>query len=270
MQDLPSTHDLAKKYNLFAKKSLGQNFLFDYKITDKIVLNSGEIVGKNILEIGPGPAGLTKSILQSNPKKLIVIEQDCRIIPLLEEVQTYYPNNFEIIHGDALKIDISKIFGDEKFKISANLPYNIGTVLVFQWLEKCEKIESMTLLLQKEVVQRIISKPNSKNYGRLAVMINSFCNTKSLFDIAPGSFVPAPKVTSSLVNIIPKPTNIDFNILSKICAVAFNQRRKMLRSSLKSLNIDVENWLKKSNIKPDLRAEQLSLEDFSNLVKNFK
>ncbi len=268
MQNLPSTKDLAQKYNLIAKKSLGQNFLFDHKITDKIASGSGKIEGKNILEIGPGPAGLTKSILAQNPKKLIVIEQDFRVIPLLQEVKTYYPNNFEIIHGDALKISVNKIFGNEKFKIIANLPYNIGTVLVFKWLETIENIESMTLLLQKEVVERIVAKPNSKQYGRLSVMINSFCDSKRLFDIAAGSFVPAPKVTSSLIQIIPKkiPQNIDFNILSKVCAAAFNQRRKMLRSSLKSLTIDTETLLKNSNINPNLRAEQLSLEDFARLA----
>jgi len=269
MQNLPSTNDLAKKYGLFAKKSLGQNFLFDHKITDKIAESSGEISGKNILEIGPGPGGLTRSILQKNPKKLIVIEQDSRVIPLLEEIRANFPN-LEIIHGDALKLDVGAIFGGEKFKIIANLPYNIGTVLLFKWLETPENIESMTLLLQKEVVQRIVAAPNNKNYGRLSVMVNSFCDSKSLFDIAPGSFVPAPKVTSSLVKITPKISDVDFEILSKIAATAFNQRRKMLRSSLKSLNLDVENWLKKSNIKSDLRAEQLSLDDFANLTKNFK
>ncbi len=270
MQNLVSTKELAKKYNLLAKKSLGQNFLFDHKITDKIANKSGQIEGKNILEIGPGPAGLTRSILKNNPKKLVVIEQDERAISLLEEIKTYYPN-LEIIHGDALKIDANKIFSNQKFKIIANLPYNIGTVLLFQWLENLQNIESMTLLLQKEVVQRIISKPNSKKYGRLAVMINSFCESKSLFDIAPGSFVPAPKVTSSLVQITPLEklnNNIDFKVLSKICAAAFSQRRKMLRSSLKSLNIDVEDLLTKCNIDPSLRAEQLSLEDFSKLANN--
>ena len=269
MATLVSTKELAKKYGLLAKRSLGQNFLFDHKITDKIA-NSNEISGQNILEIGPGPAGLTRSILKQNPKKLIVIEQDERAIALLEEIKTYYPN-LEIIHGDALKIDENKLFNQEKFSIIANLPYNIGTVLLFKWLENLKNISSMTLLLQKEVVQRIVSKENSKKYGRLSVMTNFYCNTKALFDIAAGSFVPAPKVTSSLVQITPreKPiADIEFKILSKICACAFNQRRKMLRSALKSLNVDVEKLLTKCNIDASLRAEQLELEDFSNLAKN--
>jgi 16S rRNA (adenine1518-N6/adenine1519-N6)-dimethyltransferase len=268
---LVSTKDLAKKYQLMAKRSLGQNFLFDYKITDKIANKAGDLEGCNVVEIGPGPGGLTRSILKHNPKKLIVIEQDARVMPLLEEIKTHFPI-LEIMQGDALNTDISDLFNGESFKIVANLPYNIGTELVFRWLENYQNIESMTLLLQKEVVQRIVSSPNSKKYGRLAVMINFFCDTKSLFDIAPGSFVPAPKVTSSLVQITPKSkpvADIDPKILSKICATAFNQRRKMLRSALKPLAINVEDLLKRCNIDSTLRAEQLSLEDFAKLAQEY-
>lgn len=264
-----STKDLARKHNLIAKKSLGQNFLFDYKITDKIANQSLPIENHNILEIGPGPGGLTRSILKHNPKKLIVIEQDLRVIPLLEEIAKHYPN-LEIIQGDALKVDPNIVFSGQKFKIIANLPYNVGTQLVFKWLENLENIISMTLLLQKEVVQRIVAPMGNKKYGRLAVMINFFCQTKSLFDIAPGSFVPAPKVTSSLVQIIPrkKPiAEVNYNNLSKVCAIAFNQRRKMLRSSLKQIFINIEEVLQKCDIDPTLRAEQLTLEDFAKLSK---
>ena len=275
MEDLISTKSLAQKYDLIAKRSLGQNFLFDPKITDKIASSALEINGQNILEIGPGPAGLTRSILRQNPKSLVVIEQDQRVIPLLEEIKKYH-SNLEIIHGDALKTDTKKIFTQEEFKIIANLPYNIGTVLLFKWLEELvvgaenKTLKSMTLLLQKEVVQRIVAGPGSKKYGRLSVMINFFCQTKSLFDIAPGSFVPAPKVTSSLVQIMPreKPiAEVNYKTLSKIVETAFNQRRKMLRSALKPLVADTENWLKNCNIDATKRAEQLSLEDFANLAK---
>lgn len=271
MQDLISTKDLAKKYGLLAKRSLGQNFLFDYKITDKIANGAGGIEGQNIIEIGPGPGGLTRSILKQNPKKLIVIEQDSRVIPILEEIKTYFPQ-LEIIEGDALKINPSDLFGEEKFKIIANLPYNIGTKLIFNWLEDYKNITSMTLLLQKEVVQRIVAYPGSKKYGRLSVMINFFCKSKSLFDIAPGSFVPAPKVTSSLVHIVPsgKPVaDIEMEVLSKVVAAAFSQRRKMLRSSLKTLGTDADDLLIKSNIEPTLRAEQLGLGDFAKIAQNF-
>jgi 16S rRNA (adenine1518-N6/adenine1519-N6)-dimethyltransferase len=277
MEGLISTKDLAKKYGLMAKKSLGQNFLFDHKITDKIASKAGEIEGENILEIGPGPGGLTKSILKQNPKKLIVIEQDERVTPLLEEIKSFYPQNLEIINGDALRIDVNKLFAGESFKIIANLPYNIGTELVFRWMENMKNIESMTLLLQKEVVQRIVSDKGSKKYGRLSVMINFFCETKSLFDIAPGSFVPAPKVTSTLVNIKPrlKPIlDVELKILSRVCAAAFSQRRKMLRSSLKSLlkplEINVEDFLGECGIDSSLRAEQLSLEEFGKMANYLK
>ena len=270
---LASTKDLAKKYDLFAKRSLGQNFLFDHKITDKIA-NSADITeNDNILEIGPGPAGLTRSILNQSPKKLITIEQDQRVMPILEEIKQYYPDKLEILNADALETPIKNLFNGEKFKIIANLPYNIGTELVFRWLDDINLIDSMTILLQKEVVQRIVAKSGSKKYGRLSVMINFQCFTKTLFDIAAGSFVPAPKVTSSLVQITPREhiiADIDLKILSKLCACAFNQRRKMLRSSLKSFANDVESLLKACNIDSSLRAEQLELEDFAKLVQNYK
>lgn len=270
---LVSTKDLAKKYDLLAKRSLGQNFLFDHKITDKIANSTNISSDDNILEIGPGPGGLTRSILKKSPKKLITIEQDQRVIPILEEIKEHYPNNLEIIQGDALEIPISNLFYGERFKIIANLPYNIGTELVFRWLNDINLIESMTILLQKEVVQRIVAKSGNKKYGRLSVMINFQCFSKSLFDIAAGSFVPAPKVISSLVQIIPRKeiiADIDLKILSRLCACAFNQRRKMLRSSLKSFTNDVENLLKACNIDSSLRAEQLELEDFAKLVQNYK
>lgn len=270
--ELVSTKELARKYGLLAKKSLGQNFLFDSKITDKIANSSLQIEGQNILEIGPGPGGLTRSILKKNPKKLVVIEQDSRVIPLLLEIKNHFSNNLEIIEGDALALTSKNFFNGEKFKIIANLPYNIGTELTFRWLENLGQIEEMILLLQKEVVQRIVAKPDSKKYGRISVMIQFFCEVKSLFDIAAGSFVPAPKVTSTLVQIKPRPQplmEVDSKILSKIVAVAFNQRRKMLRSSLKSLNIEVENFLKECEIDPTLRAEQLSLEQFAKMAQNF-
>ena len=265
---LISTRDLAKKYNLLAKKSLGQNFLFDHKITDKIAKASGEIEGRNIIEIGPGTGGLTRSILQHNPKKLIVIEQDKRIIPLLEEIQNHYPN-LEIIEGDALKIDLQPLYPSCNFKIIANLPYNIGTQLVFKWIKCRQYIDSMTLLLQKEVVERIVAKSGTKKYGRLAVMINFFCNSKALFDIAAGSFVPAPKVTSTLIQITPREapiSEVDFKKLERVVAAAFSQRRKMLRSSLKCLGINTEKLLKECNIDSSLRAEQLNLEDFAKIT----
>jgi 16S rRNA (adenine1518-N6/adenine1519-N6)-dimethyltransferase len=275
IKDIPSTSDSIRKYGLNAKKSLGQNFILDSNLTDKIARQAGSLEDYHVLEIGPGPGGLTKSILRQNPKKLTVIEQDDRCVEALQEVQQFYPEKLQIIKGDALKFNIDELLENpqQKIKIIANLPYNIGTKLLFEWLKNRQNIEQMVLLLQKEVVQRIVAQSGDKTFGRLAVMINFFCKTKKLFDIAPSCFVPAPKVTSSLVSIEPlaEPImDVDFKSLEKICAAAFLQRRKMIKSALKNIYPDTQNWLKKCNINPSLRAEQLKLEDFGRLSLSFK
>lgn len=267
---LPSTSETLKKYGLNAKKSLGQNFILDSNLTDKIARQAGDLQDYQVLEIGGGPGGLTKSILKLNPKKLTVIEQDDRCIAALEEIKTFYPQ-LEIIKGDALKFDILSFSAHEKTKIIANLPYNIATELLFKWLFSLQNVESMILMFQKEVVERIVAKPNSKAFGRLAVMVNFFCETKKLFDISPSSFTPSPKVTSSLVMIKPRAKTImdvDFKTLEKVCAAAFSQRRKMIKAGLKSICVDSEEWLKRCDINPSLRAEQLTLEQFGRLARN--
>lgn len=269
---VPTTSLLVKKHGLNAKKSLGQNFIFDSNLTDKIARSAGDLSTFEVLEIGPGPGGLTKSILKYHPKKLVVIERDPRFITALLEIKSFYNDHLLINQADALKINELELFGPDKFKIIANLPYNIGTKLLFKWLKICPRIESMTLLFQKEVAERIVAKPNSKKYGRLGVMVNFLCETEYLFDIAPSAFVPAPKVVSALVKIKPRPEplmNIDIEILSKIVASAFNQRRKMIRSSLKAISSDVVSWLEKCAINPNLRAEQLSLEQFGKLTEHY-
>jgi 16S rRNA (adenine1518-N6/adenine1519-N6)-dimethyltransferase len=271
---LPSTSETIKKYGLNAKRSLGQNFILDSNLTDKIakqaITQNGDLTGFHVLEIGGGPGGLTKSILKLNPEKLTVIEQDDRCIAALEEIKTFYPQ-LEIIKGDALKFDIAGFAANKKIKIIANLPYNIATELLFKWMFSLQNVELMILMFQKEVVERIVAKPNSKAFGRLAVMVNFFCETKKLFDISPSSFTPSPKVTSSLVIIKPraKPImDVDFKTLEKVCAAAFSQRRKMIKAGLKSICPDSEAWLKRCNIDPSLRAEQLTLEQFGKLVIN--
>ena len=268
-----STSETIKKYGLNAKKSLGQNFILDSNLTDKIARqalgNDQDLQNSHVLEIGGGPGGLTKSILKLNPKTLTVIEQDDRCIAALEEIKNFYPNQLKIIKGDALKLDIGIFCADKKIKIIANLPYNIATELLFKWMKNCPDIELMILMFQKEVVDRIVAKTGSKAFGRLAVMVNFFCDTKKLFDISPKSFTPSPKVTSSLIIIKPKSKpifDVNFKELEKVCAAAFSQRRKMLKSSLKSFCPDAENWLKKCDIDPNLRAEQLTLEQFGKLA----
>ena len=266
MAQLPSTAELIKKYRLALKKSLGQNFIFDKNFTDKIIRHvllqtqaKSDLSEYEILEIGGGAGTLSRSILDGNAKKLYIIEKDRDCILALQELKIFY--------GDRLK----KIFGDRKFKVIANLPYNIGTPLLFKFLEYRQQILSMHLMLQKEVVERIVAKTGENHYGRLAVMINFLCNSKLLFLVDKNVFTPPPKVTSAVVEIIPRALiddQVDLKKLQKIVAFAFNQRRKMIKSALKS--VFLENTvaiLESCQINPQDRAERLSIEDFCNLSK---
>ncbi len=264
---LLSTSELIKKYGLDAKKSLGQNFILDKNITDKIVRAAGDLTNCDVLEIGPGPGSLTRSILDAGVKKLVAIERDQRCIAALVELKDFYGDRFEIIEGDALEIDELKI--SKKFKIIANLPYNIGTVLLFKWLKIAPHISSMHLMLQKEVVERIVAKPGDNHYGRLAVMVNFLCHTKLAFTVSRTVFTPPPKVTSAIVEIIPreKPlADVEFEKLSKVVAAAFGQRRKMIKSGLKSVFENPEEILKEVGIRSDLRPENLTIEEFCKIA----
>ena len=279
MSQLLSTSELIKKYQLDAKKSLGQNFILDKNFTDKIAKSAGDLSNFEVLEIGPGPGGLTRSILDAGVKKLFVIEKDQRCILALKELQEFYGSRLEIIEGDALEIDETKIFNDNsQFKIIANLPYNIGTVLIFKWLKILPKIASMNLMLQKEVVQRICAKIDDKNYGRLAIMLNLLCDTKMLFEVNKMVFSPPPKITSAIVQIIPNAEKIEkyfeknnLKKFEKIVQQAFNQRRKMLKSSLKGavVNQDLAEIFLQCNIDGTKRAEELSIEEFWKISQFF-
>jgi 16S rRNA (adenine1518-N6/adenine1519-N6)-dimethyltransferase len=267
---LLSTSEIVKKYNLDTKKSLGQNFIFDKNVTDKIVRAAGNLKDTTILEIGPGPGSLTRSILDAGAKKLIAVEMDSRCIEALQELKSFYGEQLEVIEGDALKInELDLVPNNERFKIIANLPYNIGTPLLFKWLKLGNKISSMHLMLQKEVVERIIAKPSDNHYGRLAVMVNFLCETKMVFTVSRSVFTPQPKVTSAIVEIIPrqKPlADVDFQKLERVVAAAFNQRRKMLKSSLKAVFSEPEEILLEVGIRPDLRPENLKIEEFCKLA----
>lgn len=269
---LPSTSELIKKYSLNAQKSLGQNFILDKNFTDKIAKTAGDLSNSIVLEIGPGPGSLTRSILDVNAKKLISIEKDSRCLAALSELKEFYGERFEIVEGDALEIDETKLI-NEKFKIIANLPYNIGTILIFKWLKIYDRISSMHLMLQKEVVQRIVAKTGDNHYGRLAVMVNFLCETKMLFTVSNSVFTPPPKVTSAIVQIIPreKPLfDVSFSKLERVVAAAFSQRRKMVKAGLKSVFPNSEEILLQCNIKPELRAENLTIEDFCKLAQYIK
>lgn len=282
MKILPTTSELIKKYQLQTKKSLGQNFILDKNFTDKIARLGGDLSQYEVLEIGAGPGGLSRSILDCGAKKLVVIEKDQRCILALQELKEFYGDRLEIIADDALKIDETKIFaGDKKFKIIANLPYNIGTALIFKWLKILPKIDSMHLMLQKEVVQRIVAKTGDNHYGRLAVMINLLCDTKLSFLVNKSVFIPPPKVDSAVVEIMPSIIKMnkynDQNLLKNfeiIVSQAFNQRRKMLKSALKNhllqqlIKDEIEEFFLKLNINSNSRAEQITIEQFWQISQN--
>lgn len=264
-----STSEIIKKYELITKKSFGQNFLVHADLIDKIVKPANVSSEDEILEIGTGPAGLTTAILRQNPKRLVSVDLDERCIEIgKKEILPYY-DNLELLYDDALRIDENKLFSG-KFKIISNLPYNVGTVLIFKWLEHyIDKISLINVLLQKEVVDRMAAKIATKDYGRISIMCQYLCDVKKQFDISPKAFLPAPKVTSTVVTLTPK-KDIDLDIipaLSQLCKVAFNQKRKTIYNNLKGFYKNVSETLEKCNISEKVRAEELKIEDFVNLAK---
>ncbi len=273
---LPSIAKLASKHGIRPLKKYGQNFIFDATLCDKIVGLAGVNISSNVLEIGPGPAGLTRSILKAGPKSLSVIETDSRCLPLLHEIKENY-SSLRIIHNDALKIklsDITKdlISGNNKLDIISNLPYNIGTKLLISWLYQITCVNSMVLMLQKEVVDRIISKEGCKTYGRLSIICQLMFDVEKCFDVSPKAFYPEPKIWSSIVRLIPKKQSPGIKTLArieKITMEAFSSRRKMIKSSLQKTSSDIDNILNSLEIDPSLRAENLSPNDYWEIAKRF-
>lgn len=268
---LPSIAQLASKHGIVPLKRYGQNFIFDESLCDKIVKFSKIDQSSNVLEIGPGPAGLTRSILKANPESLCVIETDTRCLPLLEEIKLSYPS-LRIKLGDALKVPLSEISDRSlsKIDIVANLPYNIGSVLLTNWLCQIELVNSMTLMLQKEVVDRIVSSHNSKTYGRLSVFCQIFCEVEKCFDVSPKAFYPEPKIWSSIVRLVPKadvPDPIIRDRLEKITQAAFSGRRKMIRSSLGKIIPNIGIILSLLDLDQSLRAENLSPQDYIRIAR---
>jgi 16S rRNA (adenine1518-N6/adenine1519-N6)-dimethyltransferase len=272
MRDLPPLSAVLKKYDLAPKKSLGQNFLFDLNLTDRIVRYAGDLAGCSVIEIGPGPGGLTRSILNGGAEKLIVIEQDERCIAALEDIAAAAGGRLQIINADALTIKERELTASP-IKIIANLPYNIATVLLFKWLEYVGDVESMTLMFQKEVADRIMAKPRTKAYGRVSVMTQWQCEVEHNFDISPKAFIPPPKVTSSVITITPRKQVLapaDKQVLETLCRIAFGQRRKTLRSSLRQLTSEPEKLLEEAAIQPEKRPEELSVEEFCALARGLE
>ena len=259
---------LANKHGIAPLKRYGQNFIFDESLCDKIVKFAQINKSSNVLEIGPGPAGLTRSILKSAPGSLCVIETDIRCLPLLEEIKDSYPV-LQIKLGDALKVPLAEI-NSGKLDIVANLPYNIGSQLLTNWLCQIEYVNSMTLMLQKEVVDRIVASHNSKAYGRLSIFCQIFCEVEKCFDVSPKAFYPEPKIWSSIVRLVPKNNVPDTSIrnkLEKITQAAFTGRRKMIKSSLGKIAPNIAEILQTLNLDQSLRAENLSPQDYINIAK---
>jgi 16S rRNA (adenine1518-N6/adenine1519-N6)-dimethyltransferase len=272
---LPPLREVVAAHGLAAKKSLGQNFLFDLNLTRRIARAAAPLGDATIVEIGPGPGGLTRALLAEGARKVIAIERDARCLAALAEIADHYPGQIDVIEGDALKIDLSKLVGDQRpARICANLPYHIATVLLTNWLE-IEPwppwFDRLVLMFQREVAERIVATPVQRAaYGRLAVLCNWRCETRILFDISASAFTPPPKVTSALVELVPRaaPLACEARLLSEVTQAAFGQRRKMLRQSLKSLTgANAENLLASANIDSTSRAEEIDVEGFVALAR---
>ena len=267
MDNLPPLKDIISKYEIRAKKSLGQNFLLDLNLTSKIARYAGNLKQSDVLEIGPGPGGLTRSLLNEGARQVVSIEKDNRCIAALEEIQSLFPGRLRLLQGDALSMNVTQYLTDP-IKIVANLPYNIGTELLVRWLNSKNWPsfwQSMTLMFQKEVANRIVARPGSKAYGRLSVMSQWRCNTKIAFNIPATAFTPPPKVESAVVHFEalnePKfPAEVDK--LEFVVSKAFNQRRKMLRGALKGHFINVEEGLFSIGILPTKRAENITVQEY--------
>ena len=272
IDNLPPLRDVIATHDLQPKKSLGQNFLLDLNLTAKIARQAGDLSGCDVLEIGPGPGGLTRGLLAEGARRVLAVEKDARCIPALEEVAAAYPDRLKVINADALELDVLAHL-TPPVRVVANLPYNVGTELLVRWLTPKEwppYWDSLTLMFQKEVAQRIVAQPGGKAYGRLAILSQWRCNARIVMHLPPEAFTPPPKVHSAVVHLqrLEKPRfEADAAVLSRVVAAAFNQRRKMLRSSLKGISKDIEAHLVAAGIKPTERAEQVPIEGFCALAR---
>jgi 16S rRNA (adenine1518-N6/adenine1519-N6)-dimethyltransferase len=264
-----TTKGIIKKYNLTANKLLGQNFLLNPDLLDKIVSQCDFVENENILEIGPGPGGLTRAILKKNPKKLIAVDIDEKYV---EIIKTEFSTNTNLlpITADALKIDEGKLFENETFSIISNLPYNIGTVLLFKWIKNYPtKLKQMVFLLQKEVVDRITAKKGTKDYCKASILCQYVSDVKKCFEVRNVAFFPPPKVTSGVVKLTIK-DGLDFSIikhLSSVATTAFSQRRKTVFNNLKALGIKADEISDRLGFYKNMRAEDISVDDFVALTK---
>jgi 16S rRNA (adenine1518-N6/adenine1519-N6)-dimethyltransferase len=269
---LPPLREVVERHGLMAQKALGQNFLFDLNLTGRIARAAGPLEGQTVVEIGPGPGGLTRALLANGAGRVIAIERDRRCMPALAEIGARYPGRLEVVDGDALAVDLSGLLGGSPARIVANLPYNIGTPLLVGWLSAepwPPWWASLTLMFQREVAERIVAKPEQRAaYGRLAVLANWRCETRILFDVPKTAFVPQPKITSSIVQLVPRqqPEPCDRRLLERVTLAAFGQRRKMLRQSLKAVLADPAAMIEAAGLSPTMRAEEVPVSGFVALA----
>ncbi len=277
--NLPPLREVIDQYGLRAKKSLGQNFLTDLNLTGKIARSAGNIENSVIYEVGPGPGALTRGLLENGAAHVVAVEMDSRCIDALSDISSAYNGRLTVHEGDALSVNEQQLIGDTNGRdihVVANLPYNVGTALLVKWMTETEWkpwFKSLTLMFQKEVGERIIAKPKTKAYGRLSVLCQYRAKAKILFDIPRQAFIPPPKVTSCIVQIIPHEEPLAApkqQTLERVVSAAFNQRRKMLRASLKGLGMDPVPILTSTGIKETARAEELSVEDFCRLALEYE
>jgi 16S rRNA (adenine1518-N6/adenine1519-N6)-dimethyltransferase len=273
IDDLPPLREVIKRHDLRAKKSLGQNFLLDLNLTARIARAAGPLDGVTVVEVGPGPGGLTRALLANGAAHVIAVERDDRAIAALSEIATHVPGRLDVVAADAMDFDPQPLLkGAGAARIVANLPYNIATALLAGWLTTepwPPWFDRLVLMFQREVAERITAPPGSKTYGRLSVLAQWRTEARILFDIAPSAFVPPPKVTSSLVELVPRrePLSCSSLTLQKVTEAAFGQRRKMLRQSLKSLGRDPLPMLEAAGIEPTERAEQIPVDGFVRLAR---
>ena len=270
IDDLPPLREVIARHGLAARKSLGQNFLLDLNLTARIARAAGDLSRVNVVEVGPGPGGLTRALLAEGARRVVAIERDERCVAALEEIAARYPGRLTIVSADALAIDMAHL-APPPVRVVANLPYNIATPLLVGWLTTepwPPWYESLTLMFQREVAERIVAAPGGKTYGRLAVLAQWRSEPRIVFDVSPRAFTPQPKVTSSVIQLIPRPRPLpaDVPTLERVTAAAFGQRRKMLRQSLAALGLDTAALLAETGIDGTRRAESLAVSDFVGLA----
>lgn len=273
IDDLPPLREVIRTHDLRAKKSFGQNFLLDLNLTARIARVAGDLRGADVLEVGPGPGGLTRGLLAEGARRVLAIEKDPRCMPALAEIAEAYPGRLQVIEGDALAIDATQHL-TRPIKVVANLPYNVGTELLIRWMTPGTWPpfwESLTLMFQREVAERIVAQPGSKAYGRLALMVQWRADARIALSLPPEAFTPPPKVSSSVVHITRRDAPrypADARMLERVVAAGFNQRRKMLRASLRGVAPEIETHLLAAGIAPTARAEEVGLEAWCRLARS--